>query len=214
MDPFFKFLHFRRIFGIAAKCIAVGEARIGEDVLVVVVVVDACGRNHARQDGEGIERNRRMCSVQVAQVGDEGFDFGMRLVRFACREQTAVEKLVDGDDGSVALRQIFTQPLLRSFRVPRHRIVVLHLVGQGFGLHSCNIGGIKYELTARRPAVEWHEYDSSCLFAHDVEWCASVKRTQESVVERNGAERENGEAQQTLFQESSSSCNLYFNIIA
>ena len=204
VDFFFQLLHLRRVLGIAAERIAIGEARVGEEVLVVVVVVDARGRNHARQDGEGVEGNRRMCGVQFTQIGDEGFDFVGRFVRLTRREQTAVEKLVDGDDGGVALRQIFAQPLLRLLRFARHRVVVLHLVGQGGNLCSGDIGGVEHELAARRSAVERHEHDASRFFAHGVERCAVVRRAQESVEEREGAEREDGEIQQSLFQGSSS----------
>ena len=145
-----------------------------------------------------------MCGVQFAQIGDEGFDFVGRFVRLACREQTAVEKLVDGDDGSVALRHVFAQPLLRLLRFARHRVVVLHLVGQGGNLCARNIGGVEHELAARRSAVERHENDAPRLFTHGVERCAAVRRAQESVKERKDAEREDGEIQQSLFQGSSS----------
>ena len=204
VDLLFQFLHLRRILGVAAERIAIGEARVSEEVFVVVIVVDACGWNHTRQDGESIDGNRRMRGVQFAQIGDEGLDFVGRFVRLACCEQTAVEKLVDGDDGGVALRQIFTQPLLRLLRLARHRVVVLHLVGQGGNLCSCDIGGVEHELAARRSAVERHEHDASRLFAHGVERCAVVRRAQESVEEREDAEREDGEIQQSLFQGSSS----------
>ena len=203
-DFFFQLLHLRSVLGGAAERIAIGEARVGEEVLVVVVVVDARGWNHTRQDGEGIDGNRRMCGVQFAQIGDEGFDFVGRFVRLACCEQTAVEKLVDGDDGGVALRQIFTQPLLRLFCLARHRVVVLHLVRQGGNLRSCDIGGVEHELAARRSAVERHEHDASRLFTHGVERCAAVRRVQESVEERKDTEREDDEIQKSLFQGSSS----------
>ena len=107
-----------------------------------------------------------MRGVQFAQVGDEGFDFGGRFVRFACREQAAVEKLVDGDDGGVAFAEFFAQPLLRFLRFARHRVVVLHLVGKDVDLRAGDIGSVEHELTARRSAVERHEHDATRLFAH------------------------------------------------
>ena len=142
--------------------------------------------------------------MQFAQIGDEGLDFVGRFVRLACREQTAVEKLVDGDDGGVALRQIFAQPLLCLLRLAWHRVVVLHLVGQGGNLCSCDIGGVEHELAARWSAVERHENDAPHPFTHGVERCAAVRRAQESVEERKDTEREDGEIQKSLFQGSSS----------
>ena len=72
----FELLHFRCIGRIAAQCVAVGETRVGEEIFVVIVVVNAGGRNHARQDGKSVKRHLWMCGMQLAQIGGEYLDFG------------------------------------------------------------------------------------------------------------------------------------------
>ena len=204
MDFRFKFLHFFCVRRVAAECIAVGEARVGKEVFVVVVVVDARGRDHARQDGEGAERHGRVRGVQFTQITDEGFNFSGRLCGFTCCEQAAVKELVDGEDGGVARLEIFAKPLLRILRFARHCIVVLHFVGQYVDFRARDFGGVEHELAAWRPAVERHEHDAPGCFPCGVERCAAVGGAQDYVVAKDRAERKDEQAQQSLFQESSS----------
>ena len=143
--------------------------------------------------------------MQLAQIGDEGVDLGGRGICLTRCEQAAVEQLVDGDDGGVAFRKVFAQPLLRFLRLARHRVIVLQIVGQGIDFRARNVGGIEHELAARRPAVERYEHEAPRLFTHDAERCAAVRGAQTGVVGKNRAEHEDEQAKQSLFQGSSPS---------